>query len=259
MIWVDAHAHLHSPWFPPNSLQELLDSAERVGIKYIVNCGSELRNYQEVIGSSKHEMIYYTLGVQPTVARNMRDTDFIELFGMYKDNDSAGKFVGIGEVGLDYYWVKDEKTRKIQQEVFLNIITAANALDMNLILHTRKAESEAIDMVAKYADVQILLHSFDGNLAVATQALELGYKITVPTNLTIRRNRRKTAKRFGIDNLLLETDAPFCAPAEDIKRNESKYIPIAAEKMAQYLELPLSLVAEQTTKNAIDFYNLPHV
>lgn len=255
MEWVDAHCHLQQPWFTQDELPELLRTTAKAGVTTVVNCASDPQNYDFVIDSAKYNQIFVHLGIQPTIATEFQHTDMVEWFSRHR-NKLGKKFVGIGEVGLDYYWVKDEQDRNVQRHVFKQIILAANELNEKLIIHSRKAESDCLNILEKYSEVPVLLHSFDGNLKETLRAMDLGYKITIPTNLTIRKNRRKTAKRAGLDNIMLETDSPFCQISQDIERNEPSYIPKAGEYLSKVLEVDVETIASQTTQNALHFYEI---
>jgi len=249
MEWIDAHCHLHSPWFL--AIDDVLEASRKGGVRAIVNCSSEPKTFHEVEKFSENDGVYHTLGLQPTLAGNYKNQDFFDLFQPY-----IGECLkGIGEVGLDYYWVKDEKERKIQRDVFEKIIKTTNELNLPIVIHSRKAESDCLDLLEKFADTPVLLHSFDGNLKETTRAVDLGYMISVPTNVTIRKNRRKTVKRAGLDRILLETDSPFCVPSEDIKRNDPSNIPIAGKYIAKLLEIDVEEVSRVTTENASKFYD----
>ena len=250
--WIDAHCHLHEPWFLHENLPQVIESAKDVGVSEIVNCASNPKNYKQVIESGNFPEISYTLGIQPTLASEFRKVDFYDFFLPYEGD----LFNGIGEVGLDYYWEKDCKQREIQRSVFTKIIQVANQLGHRLIIHSRKAESDCLDLLERHAEVPVLLHSFDGNLKETLRAVDLGYKVTIPSNLTIRKNRRKTAKRVPLDNILLETDSPFCAPSPEIERNEPKAIAVAGAALASFLQISVNELAKATTKNAMKFYSL---
>jgi TatD DNase family protein len=188
--------------------------------------------------------------MQPTLADKHLKADPIR---EYLDDE---KLVAIGEVGLDYYWVKEETLRAKQELLFISAIDLANEVKLPLVIHSRKAESECLDLLEQHAQVPVLLHSFDGNLKQINRALDLGYLISVPTNVTRRKNRRKVTVRAGIDNIVLETDAPFCQPREEIERNEPQYIPLAAQYMAKLLELELDEFSSVTSKNTEQFYKI---
>ncbi len=256
-MFIDSHCHLHSPWFPEKTYPEVIGRAKQQKVNFIINCSSDPTSFDQVRVSAKYPEIYTTLGLQPTIASNFLGKDLFDLFSTQFGKPYGEKIKAIGEVGLDYYWVKDEKEREIQEKVFIEIIKVANQLNKPLVIHCRKAEGRTLTVLEKYAETPVLLHSFDGTAEEAKRALDLGYLATVPTNLTRRKKRRKTAKRFGLENIMLETDSPFCAPFENIERNEPANIPIAAKRLAEEFEVELEELARITTSNSKKFHQLP--
>lgn len=256
IMFVDAHCHLHLPWFDETDLQNVVDRAKGEGVTHIINCASDPQAFEQVRNSGRHSGIFTTLGLQPTIAPKLKETDLHALFAAEFDKPYGKKIVGIGEVGLDYYWVKDAKEREEQKAVFSRIIKVVNDFGKPLIIHCRKAEGDALQILENLAEVPVLLHSFDGTAEEAKRAVDLDYYATIPTNLTRRKKRRKTAKRFGIDRIMLETDSPFCAPFDGVERNEPASIPIAAERLALEMELDLDELARKTTKNALKFHGI---
>ncbi len=254
MKFADSHAHLHPPEFTNNNLNQIVAEALEANVTTIVNCASFPKDYFFVRSSSSFDEVYFTLGIQPTIAQYHRGTDWEILFADILNEEV--KFKGIGEVGLDYYWVKTEKERKIQQEVFKTLIETANSLNLNLIIHCRKAEEKTLELLEMLAEVPVLLHSFEGNLEACNKAKDLGYKVTVPTNVTIRKNRKKVVQRMGLENILLETDSPYCSPSPEIKINSPKTVPIAAQTVTKVLGATLEDVANVTTNNFTKFYKI---
>ncbi len=253
MYFIDAHSHLHSPWFNEENIKLIIENSKSAGVNKIVSCASDPKNYDEVIQSANNNNIWYTLGFQPTLASEYNDiNDLINKINKTKDT----KLVAIGEVGLDYHWVKNEKEREKQKLLFIQSIELANEMKLPLVVHTRKAETPSLEILEKYANTNVLMHSFEGNLKEIEYTRDLGYLISVPTNLVIRKNRRKVVKRAGLDMIMLETDSPYCSPVNDLFPNTPATIPIAAEKISQLLSVDLNDVAKITTSNTEHFYKI---
>jgi len=246
---IDSHCHLHQPWF--DDLSNVIKNAKQNNVTKIINCASDPQHYSQVIESSKYDEIFVTIGLQPTLAEQYSNSKIIENTIIQSD-----KIVGVGEVGLDYYWVTDPKIRELQKRLFIDCIGLANKLELPIITHTRKAESDSLDLLEKHAEVPVLLHSFDGNLKEVKRAMDLGYIISVPTIVTRRKNRRKTAIRAGLDNIILESDSPFCTTSEDIKLNEPKYILDAAKYLSKLFEIDLKEISNITTFNSTKFHKI---
>ena len=223
-------------------------------VGHIINCASDPSQFDQCLNSATFTEIDVSIGLQPTLANKFVNADPIRI--LIEKNPLAQQIKSIGEVGLDYHWVKDEKERDKQKILFIDSIRLANELQLPLVIHSRKAERDCLDILEKYAEVEVLLHSFEGNLELINRTKDLNYLISIPTNVVIRKNRRKVAIRAGLDNIMIETDSPYCPPSDDIHPNTPSTIPIAAGKISQLLELELKEVARVTTQNASNFYNI---
>ena len=237
-----------------DDLPILISEAKNENVRHIINCASDPSQFSQCLSSAKFDEIDISIGLQPTLATKINNADSIRtLFDGTQHNNTIK---AIGEVGLDYHWVKDPNDREKQKILFIDSINLANELQLPLVIHSRKAESDTIDLLEKHAEVNILLHSFEGNLKLINRARDLNYLISIPTNVVIRKNRRKVALRSGLENIMIETDSPYCPPSDDIFPNSPKTIPIAAQKLAELFETDIEEVARITTKNVIKFYNL---
>jgi TatD DNase family protein len=166
----------------------------------------------------------------------------------------SDQIVAVGEVGLDYHWIKDDKSRKAQEPLFHMFIDLATELDMPIVIHSRKAEAEAVSILECNFGGDVLMHCFDGNIDVAQRIRDNGWYITLPANFTRYRNRKQAAKLLQLEHIMLETDGPYLSPTG--KRNEPANISLGCEALAELLELPPEDVAETTTQNALDFYQI---
>lgn len=243
------------PYFTLDDLPKIIADANVEGVGHIINCASDPAQFDQCLSSTEFPGIDVTIGLQPTLASKLIGAD--PILDLFENNPLAKKIKAIGEVGLDYHWVKGEGEREKQKILFIDTIRIANEQNLPLVIHSRKAESDCLDLLEKYARVEVLLHSFEGNLKLVNRARELGYLISIPTNVVIRKNRRKVALRAGLENIMIETDSPYCPPSEEIFPNTPKTIPLAAAKLAQLLEIDLGEVARVTSRNASNFYDLP--
>ncbi len=248
--FIDAHCHLHLPWFSSDILPSLLDEAKLNSVEKVISCASNPENYDQVLEDANNMTLFATIGLQPTFADKFTNADII------RPLLDANLVPAIGEVGLDYYWIKDESLRDRQLILFESCIQLANEYQLPLVIHSRKAEQQCLEVLENLATTPILLHSFEGNLELVNRAIDSGYLISIPTNVTRRRNRRKVATRAGLDNILLESDSPFCAPSEDIHPNTPKSITQAAEKLSEVFECSIDEIASTTTKNTEEFYQI---
>ncbi len=254
--FIDSHSHIHNPWFSSDSIDNIIRESLDNDVVKIVSCASDPENYEFVIQSSEKNEIEITLGIQPTIANNISDASMLK--EILENHKLSKNISAIGEIGLDYHWVKDEALQLKQEKLFIDSINVANEFNLPVVIHSRKAETEVLDILEKYAQTTVLLHSYEGNLNEINRSLDLGYIISIPTNVTIRGNRRKVVKRAGLDNIILETDSPYCAPEENMFPNTPSSIPIAARKIADLLDLDIGDIAHATSELSSKFYNIKY-
>jgi TatD DNase family protein len=133
-------------------------------------------------------------------------------------------------------------------------IELATELDLPIVIHSRKAEAEVTDLLEKNFSGNVLMHCFDGSAEVAQRILDNGWYITLPANFSRYRNRVQAAELLKLNHILLETDGPYLSPTT--QRNEPANILYGCETLAEILDLSPEKVAETTTQNALDFYQL---
>ena len=259
MELADAHCHLINPWFSEREIKDAVREAFLNNISVIINVGSSEEHYESVISSAnKFEQIYANIGLQPTHANE-------DSFNSFKKFIFGNKLYikAIGEVGLDYYWIKDKKQQEIQRLIFEKIINYANELNLPLVIHSRSAESDSIELLEKFSNVPVLMHCFGGSLENVKKCIDLGYLVSIPTSVKNRKGYRKIAKNVPLEYMTLETDAPFQSPfngenGEKPPKNEPKNILISCEKVAELLETTSEEVARVTTKNTKKIFSIPY-
>jgi TatD DNase family protein len=166
----------------------------------------------------------------------------------------SNDIVAVGEVGLDYHWVKDPRARKAQEPIFSRFIDTAIDLKLPIVIHSRKAELHATEMLESQFSGDVLMHCFDGSPDVAKRVAENGWFITLPANFGKYRNRVRAAEILPLKQILLETDGPYLSPTQ--KRNEPANIRYGYESLSKILDIPIETIAETITANAKRFYRL---
>ena len=166
------------------------------------------------------------------------------------------KVVGVGEVGLDYHYGKDDI--EMQKSLFRKQMNLASKLKLPVIIHSRDATEDTINILKEYPDVVGDIHCFSGSLETAKIYISMGYMLGIGGVVTFKNsNLYKVIESIGLDNIILETDAPYLAPTPFRgKQNSSKYIPYIAEKLAEILNLEVEEVAKITTRNASKLFDL---
>ena len=256
-LW-DAHAHIQEPWFTAGEIDQLIKNATS-SIEGIINVVStpKTTDYQRGLELKKiYSLVHLNFGLQPTEASK-------DNFNIFKNEveENSRSICAIGEVGLDYYWVKDKKNQQIQNDIFLEIIQVANQLRLPLVIHSRKAEDDCLNILEKKAEVPVLMHGMEASQDHIKRIVDLNFMITIPTTVCNRKKYKKIALRTPIEHILLETDAPFqlpfnIRPNEEREKNEPKNILKSAERIAELKEIPISDVAQLTRKNTREFFNL---
>ncbi len=256
---IDSHCHLTYP-----GLHEILDEAVEEAKKTldaVVTCGLP---YEKVktnrytalesldLSQKNPGFIFVTLGLHPTQVPEMSDEEIERYISFIREN--SGSIVGIGEIGLDKYWIKDDEVHRRVKEVFKKMLRLAEELGKPVVIHSRKAEGEALEVVETFSLKKVLFHSYTGNMTVAKKVLEHDYYFSVNYRVTNTKTMRKIARSFPLDHILTETDAPFLSPVGGVNRPANvRYV---VEEIAKLRKMDVSEVDLVTTKNAIEFYSL---
>jgi TatD DNase family protein len=161
---------------------------------------------------------------------------------------NKNKIVAIGEIGLDYYWVKNEHLLDRQRELFKQMIRLANSLNKPVIVHTRKAEEDSIKILEDEKANAVILHSFGGKLKLLPRILSNGWFLSVPPSIVRSSHFQELVKRTPITNLLTETDAPFLSPFKD-RKNEPSFVKLTIDKIAELKNLTVEEVENNIFMN----------
>lgn len=252
---IDTHVHLDFYQFDRDR-DAVLARAWQAGVVAIVTIGTNLETSQAAVALTEaHERVFATVGFHPHDAKTADDAALAEL----QDLAHHPKVVAIGEIGLDFY--RDHSPRDVQRRVFSQQLQIAAELGKPVVIHSREAHTDTIDILHRWATQcpapasqhRGVLHCFSGNLAMAQAAIKLGFFLGVDGPVTYRNARQLSAivKDLPLNRLLIETDAPFLAPHPHRgKRNEPAYVQLVAEKIADLKNLPLQEIAQVTTANA---------
>jgi TatD DNase family protein len=257
---IDAHCHLTYPGLWEISPQVI--SEARRALDAIVTCGLPFDEVKEPgfpgavraleLAEAHRGFVYVTLGLHPTQVSEMSDEEVESYIEFVAAN--SGKIVGIGEIGLDNYWIESEEERKRARRVFFELLELAERLGKPVVIHSRDAESEVLDILSSFSLKKVLMHSFTGNMTTAKAALERGYYFSVNYRLTNTKTMKKIAKNFPMEYILLETDAPFLSPTGGV--NTPLSVRLVAEEVARLRNLPVEDVDKATTRNAVEFFGL---
>lgn len=250
---VDTHCHLDFPEFDSDR-QAVTKRAQDAGLGYIINVGSSLQGCQRSLNLTReYDFIYTTIGIHPHEADSFKEGVYDSLKGLARKE----KVVAIGEIGLDYY--RNLSAHENQKRLFLALIKLAKELGLPLVIHTRQAQPDTLEILKAQMPLKAVVHCFSGDELFLKECLDLGFLISFTCNLTYKKAQalRELAKLVPLERLLLETDAPYLSP-EGLRgrRNEPQHVKVLAEELSRIRGLDFAKLAEATTENAIRFFNL---
>ncbi len=249
---IDTHAHVYKEFY--DDLSEVEKNSKENEVYKIVNCATKIKDFKEIINNSNiYESFYFSLGVHPEELES--NVDYKQELEKYVvKNLENKKFIAIGEVGLDYYYTKDNKEG--QKELLTYQLDLASKYDLPVIIHSRDATEDTIKILKKY-NLKGVVHCFSGSLETAKIYINMGYKLGIGGLVTFKNcNLKNIIKEIGIENIVLETDSPFLTPHPYRSlKNEPMYIKNIAESLSQIFEIPLSEIAKITYKNACEIFD----
>ncbi len=249
MVLVDSHCHLDmlDPASTHRNLDQIVEDARAQGVEHILNVCVSLKEFPKVLATAKkYPFVSASLGLHPN--EQEEETSAEELIRLAQDE----KVVAIGETGLDYY--RSTGDLSWQKQRFREHIRAALATECPLIIHTRQAKDETLELLKdeKAAEVGGVLHCFTEDWEMASQALDLGFYISFSGIVTFRSalTLQDVAKRVPLDRMLLETDSPYLAPSPHRgKPNEPAFMTHTAHFISELRGMDAEELAETTTKN----------
>jgi TatD DNase family protein len=259
-MFIDSHAHIDGPEFDQDR-DSVIDRARAAGLSKILNVGTGDPHSNEferaVQFGSTDDLIYTAIGVHPHDARLYDEQAELKIKRLLTEND---RMIAWGEIGLDFHY--DNSPRDVQQEVFAKQLRAAQDLDLPVIIHTREAEDETVQLLNDHygsAKRRGVFHCFSGSLELAKSAIDLGFYVSFSGIVTFKKaeDLRQVAGYVPSDRILVETDCPFLAPIPFRgKRNEPAYVVKVAECVAQLRNVELETFAKQTSENFLTCFNL---
>jgi len=283
---IDSHCHIDGEAFDADR-DEVVARAKDAGVVAMLNVGTGDPHSGEIARAvavaEKYENVYAAVGVHPHDAKLYDDAAEQHLIELAKNE----KVIAWGEIGLDYYY--DHSPRDVQREVFIRQIRTAKRLGLPVIIHSRDADDETVEILteefSRNADTTVrtkvassdslspeepaiadksvrvpgIMHCFGGTPDMATALMDVGFLISFAGNVTFKKaeNLRESARVVPLDRLLIETDCPFLTPVPFRgKRNEPSYVVHTAAFLAEFYGVEPEHLAEQTTQNFLDFFKL---
>ncbi len=255
MNWIDTHTHLYLEEFKLD-LDQIIQRAKENGLINVLLPNIDVNTIPEVEAMCQDypEIARCMMGLHPCSVNENYQHD-LDIIGKKLYSNT---YIGVGEVGLDLYW--DKTNFEIQKQAFITQINWAKDLNLPLSIHTREATTEALQIIETLQDGSIkgVFHCFGGSVEEARRVHDLGMYFGLGGVTTYKKsNLPDILNQFGLDRIVLETDAPYLTPVPYRgKRNESAYIPIIGARIAEILSVDIREVSLITTKNAKEVFKL---
>lgn len=254
---IDVHCHLEQPDYEKDR-DEVIEKCKKELKAVITSCThpNDLSLTLQLVERYKG-FVFCTVGIHPEYVKEISEREKDEFLERVKANKD--KIVGIGEVGLDFFWIREEEWRARQKELFLELINFAKELKKPLVIHARKASDECVNILEKADAKKVLMHMFGANHLVK-RIVENGWYVSMNAIVLRSKKHKKVVRDMPLEKIMLETDSPWLAPKKLLEgveaRNDPTSIRIVAEKIAEIKKLSFQEVWEKCGANAIRFFNL---
>lgn len=246
---IDSHAHVTSENY--ENIDEIIHKIKEMGVICVINVGDRVETSHEVIDLSKKYNNYLLpcVGIHPESVNEISKLDEIEKLII------NNKVYAVGEIGLDYYYEKDNK--KEQKELLNKQLDLAEKYNLPIIIHTRESIQEIYDELKK-RELKGVIHCFNGSYEMAKLFINLGYKLGIGGVLTFKNSKLyELIERIDLENILLETDSPYLSPEPFRgKKNNPSNVYYVAKRISEIKNISVEEVIEKTTKNAIELFDI---
>jgi len=258
---IDSHCHIDARQFDADR-DEVVERAREVGVDVMLTIGTgdpHTDDFRKAIDlAEKYDNVYAAVGVHPHDSKLYNDEAENHLLELI---NSSKKAIAWGEIGVDYYY--DHSPRDVQIEVFRRQIRKARDLNFPIIIHSRDANDETVQILTDecgYVGFRGgIMHCFGGTPQMARELMDIGFLISFAGNVTFKKaeNLREAARVVPLDKLLVETDCPFLAPVPMRgKRNEPAFVAHTATFLANLHGVPVEQLADRTSANFLEFFGL---
>lgn len=248
---IDVHCHLQSRDFDTNR-EQVIERA-KTSLDAVVISGTSPEDAKKALAlREKHpDFIYVTVGMHPIYAETP-DADIGEYIKFIRSN--RDKIVGIGEIGLDYHWVREPAKIPRMKEVLRRFLALAKEMNLPAVIHLRNATNEDFDMILANSPGKMVFHCWSSSKTLAEQVIGAGHLISIATNIATSKNTKKTAKSVPLTAILTETDAPFLGFG---KINVPENVSSVCSEIANLRGIDVNDVKETTTRNAKTVFEIP--
>jgi TatD DNase family protein len=251
---IDVHCHLEQEDYK-NDRDQVIEKCRQQLKAVITSCvrPNDFDLTLELVEKFKG-FVFATAGIHPEYIKEISVKEIDEFLERIKQNKN--KLVGIGEIGLDFFWIKESEWQKKQKELFAEMVNFAKELKLPIVIHSRDAHEEVMKILEQEDARKVLLHMFGANQLVK-RVIENKWNVSINTIILKSKSYRKVARDLPLEKLMLETDAPWLAPEGfGDKRNDSTAIKLVAEKVAEIKKKSFEEVWKKCGENAVEFFKL---
>lgn len=243
-MFTDTHCHLYNEYYE-EGIDSIYEKMKEANITRVINNGCDANSNKEVIELlGKYSWMYGAIGIHPESA----DTYTEEDLKYVEEHINDPKVVAVGEIGLDYYWTKENKDK--QKELFEYQLALAERVNKPVIIHSREATQDTIDILKKYK-VTGVIHSFSGSYETACIYIKMGYLLGINGVITFKNcNLKDVVEKLDLGNIVLETDSPYLTPVPYRgKRNDPSHVWEIAEYVANLKGVSVEELSKETNGN----------
>lgn len=247
---MDTHCHIYKEYY--DDIDNLMKKIKDSGVNRIINNACNYESCLEVLDLVKiYENMYCVLGLHPE--ENLEDID--KVLDLLEKNFDNSKVIGIGEIGLDYYYTKDTKEKQI--DVLNEQLKFAEEHDLPVVIHSREATGDMLNILKQY-NLKGIIHCFNGSVEVAKEYIKMGYKLGINGVVTFKNCKLiDVIKEIGVDNLVYETDSPYLAPVPFRgQKNDPSYTNYVLDFVADNLGIAREELVEISNKNIKDIFDI---
>ena len=248
-MYIDTHCHLSREDY--DDIDKVIEENKNANVDKIVVSGCSRESIEEVMDlKDRYDMVYVTIGYHPEYADTVSQSDLDYLKSLLGEK----KVVGIGEIGLDYHYTKENKDKQIW--LFEEQLKIADAFNLPVVIHSRDATMDTINTLKKYK-VKGIIHCFSGSLETANIYISMGFLLGIGGVVTFKNSKLKdVVKEVPLESIVLETDSPYLAPVPFRgKINSSKYLEFIANFIADIKNISVDELAEITSRNASSLFD----
>ena len=245
-MFTDTHCHIFKEYY--ENIDEIISNAKNAKVERMFVASDNQQTALEVLDlTNKYDNIYGCIGLHP---ENVDEEFDFSLF-----DDLPCKIIAIGEIGLDYYYTKENKQKQI--EVFKKQLEIAQNLNLPVVIHSREATQDTINVLKEYK-VKGVIHSFSGSLETAREYIKMGFKLGINGVITFKNcNLKDVYKELSINDIVLETDSPYLTPVPYRgQRNEPSHVLDIAMFLCNLYNIDLYELSKITNENIKEIFNV---